>query len=398
MDNDEHDGLGRSSAIGHEYASSGHSYETYMPTNVGNVARDISTAIPAPPIKVARQARDRSRVKTDKNGAAAPIVGSSAAAVKLRELIALYADCDAPVLITGETGVGKELVARQLHALSRRAEAAFAPLNIAAIPESLAASELFGHARGAFTGAVAEHEGAIAQADGGVLFLDEIGDMPLSVQTHLLRVLEDGMVTKVGGKSAFRADFRLITATNIPLREQVSADRFRQDLYYRVNVLAIDVPPLRARGDDVIEIAESMLAGPARDVRPGMQLTPKAADRLRGYGFPGNIRELRNILSRAAVHARGDDILPEHIQFDRAECGGRADREAFDIDDAKNLVGRFIMMKALYACGGNVTKAASLTGRSRGTLHNLKKSIEGEDFTSAFHSACTQMKALLEGC
>lgn len=309
------------------------------------------------------------------------IIGSSPQAQDLRETVSLYAEDDSPVMISGETGVGKELVARHLHGLSDRRNFGFTPLNTGAVPETLAAAELFGHAKGAYTGAVGERDGAIARSEGGVLFLDEIGDMPLSVQVHLLRVLEDGLVTKVGGKNAQRVDFRLVSATNVDLRDQVVHGKFRSDLFYRINVLVIDVPPLRSRGDDVVEIAEAMIASHKNERYRRTTLTPNAADRLRGHHFPGNIRELRNVLSRALVHAQNGKIMPDDLRFEATQgCLGELSPALLNVDEGKNLISKFLMMKALCATDGNVTKAAALTGRSRGTLHTMKKDLEGRGF------------------
>lgn len=299
-------------------------------------------------------------------------------------------------MISGETGVGKELVAQQLHLLGMRQRGPFVPLNIGAVPETLSASELFGHTKGAFTGAAADRDGAFQNADGGTLFLDEIGDTPLSIQAQLLRVLDDGMVTKLGSRTARQVDIRLIAATNVELKGAVCEGRFRRDLYYRMNVLLIDVPPLRERGDDVIEIAQAMIAALPNERHSKKQLTPKAADRLKSYRFPGNARELRNVLTRAVVHADGPKILDDHISFDVEQCVQRNGAAPLGISNAKELVNRFLLIKALNMAGGNVTKAAKLAGRSRGTLHTLKKQINGEDLASAYEEACLQLKALID--
>jgi len=340
------------------------------------------------------------RPKTRREGRGAEvravIVGSSPQARALRESIKLYATDASPVLIVGETGVGKELVARQLHALSDRRNEAFVPLNVGAIPETLAAGEFFGHEKGAFTDAVSDREGAFLAADGGVLFLDEIGDMPLSIQTHLLRVLDDGLVSKLGAKTSTPTDFRLICATNVRLQDVLNARRFRQDLYYRINVLVIDVPPLRARGDDVVEIAETMIEAHPNENFRAHKLTPAAADRLKTHRFPGNVRELRNVLARALIHARNGKVLPENLVFDEA-CGGQSPA-SFDVTEAKENIGRLVMLKALHVAGGNATQAAAMTGRSRGTLQALKKQLEGKDIAEAYRSVCADIKALVDDC
>lgn len=327
----------------------------------------------------------------------AAIIGSSPQAKALRETIGLYARDDAPVLIAGETGVGKELVARQVHALSPRRGKPFKAVNAGAIPESLAAGELFGHAKGAFTGAVAERAGAFASADSGTLFLDEISELPLELQSYFLRVLEDGKVQKLGGAGTQDVDFRLVSATNIDLRKLTAAGRFRLDLYYRINVLFIDVPPLRERGDDVVEIAESMIATHPNPVYRRKKLTPNAADTLKRHAFPGNVRELRNVVLRALVHARQDVIYPEHIVFDSAGSSAAFDgANIFSVTDAKNLINRVMILKALNSTDGNVSKAAELTGRSRSSVHSLKREIAGGDILAEYKTACAQMKALLD--
>lgn len=394
MDDKEYDGVSRSTKYDQPYAHGAFSQESYIPSIATRRSERAPDNVRSNLIHLRQEPRARGRTTTPP---LTKIIGGSDQAQLLRETIEIYADDEAPVLITGETGVGKELVARHLHAASARADEAFSPINAGAMPETLAASELFGHVKGAFTGSVAEREGAIAAANGGVLFLDEIGDMPLSIQTHLLRVLEDGMVTKLGGKSPERVDFRLISATHVNLQENAYAGKFRADLFYRINVLIIDVPPLRARGDDVIEIAEWMIATHADERNRTLRLTPKAADRLKAYRFPGNVRELRNVLLRAMPHARRakGKILPEHLRFDFENLNSEAANQ-FDVEDATQLMNRYMLLKALNATNGNIAKAVTLSGRSRGTFNNLKKNLEGEDFASAYRSVCAEVKSLLK--
>ncbi|MBL4618466.1 MAG: sigma-54-dependent Fis family transcriptional regulator [Marinicaulis sp.] len=365
--------------------------ETIWPQNKAGGVESAQTALARPRLRRKPVAHRISEINNI-------IIGSSPQAVALRNNIRLYAEDDSPVLISGETGVGKELVARQLHLLGPRSKSPFVPLNIGAIPEMLSASELFGHKKGAFTGALADHDGAFLAAQSGTLFLDEIGDTPLTIQAQLLRVLDDGMVTRVGGRTLRKVDFRLVAATNVDLRESMSAGKFRRDLFYRVNVLVIDVPPLRERGDDVIEIAESIIAANPAARRQTMRLTPSAAERLKAHQFPGNVRELRNVLMRAIVHARGPKILDEHITFDHANCSDSGSEGFPDATQAKELISRFLMIKALKLADGNVSKAAKLAGRSRGTVHALKKQLSGEDFASVYKSACTELKALIGDC
>jgi len=323
------------------------------------------------------------------------LLGSSPAARALRERVSLYAEDNASILVSGETGVGKELVARELHRLSER-PGRFIPVNAGGVVETLAASELFGHAKGAFTGAIMERDGAVIEADGGVLFLDEIGDMPLSVQAQLLRVLDDGLVTRIGSNSPAKVDFRLISATNVDLRRNVSKGAFRRDLYYRISVLVIDVPPLRERGDDVMEIAESFIRTHHNENFRSAVLTPNAADRLKSHRYPGNVRELRNVLTRALVHAKGGKIYAEHICFAECDLGDGAGH--MDISAAKDLIGRYVVLKALRETNGNVKKAAEIAGRSRGTVHALVKEMSGEDLAAEYNAVCARLRALIGDC
>ncbi|WP_245706652.1 sigma-54 interaction domain-containing protein [Desulfuromusa kysingii] len=237
------------------------------------------------------------------------MVGSSPAMHEVFRKIRLYAASDAAIIITGETGAGKELVAQALHAESRRHEKPFAALNCAAISEQLLESELFGHERGAFTGALREHHGYFERANGGTLFLDEIGDMPLHTQTKLLRVLEDGRVQRVGGERSHQVDVRFIGATNVPLEQAVAEKRFRSDLYHRLAVLRIHLPPLRDRAEDIPLLVELFLQ--QFNLRYGKnitRLTNEAIRLLQSYLWPGNIRELRNVIERVVVESETEAI------------------------------------------------------------------------------------------
>lgn len=237
------------------------------------------------------------------------MVGSSPAMHEVFRKIRLYATSDAAVIITGETGAGKELVAKALHEESLRHEKPFAALNCAAISEQLLESELFGHERGAFTGAVREHRGYFERADGGTLFLDEIGDMPPHTQTKLLRVLEDGRVQRVGGEKSRQVDVRFIGATNVPLEQAVAEKHFRADLYHRLAVLRIHLPALRERSDDIPLLTELFLQQFNTRYGKGVKrLTSEAVRLLQSYLWPGNIRELRNVIERVVVEAETEAI------------------------------------------------------------------------------------------
>ena len=230
------------------------------------------------------------------------LVGSSAAMREVATLVEMVAPRATPVLIEGETGTGKEIVARALHRLSRRAAKPFVVLNCAAIPESLLEAELFGHARGAFTGAVQSRTGRIESANGGTLLLDEIGEMPLGMQAKMLRFIESGELQKVGENEVVRVDVRLIAATHQPLEERAAEGAFRLDLYHRLAVFPIEVPPLRERMEDIAELAEHFLEQMGKE-NPLKRLTPQALQRLREHNWPGNVRELMHVLERGAILA-----------------------------------------------------------------------------------------------
>jgi len=245
------------------------------------------------------------------------MIGRSAAIRKSYELAKLVARRDTTVLVTGETGTGKEVVAQAIHQLSGRARHAFVPVNCAAIPEALLEAELFGHVRGAFTGAVQSRLGRIHVAQGGTLFLDEVGELPLSMQAKLLRFLQNGEVQRLGSSDVYRVDVRVICATNVPLLEQVQAKQFRQDLYYRLAVFPIELPPLRERAGDVAELAEFFLTGFCEEAGfPRKSLTPAALGSLEQRKWPGNVRELQHVLERAFIlSGNSREICAQHVQM-----------------------------------------------------------------------------------
>ncbi len=247
------------------------------------------------------------------------IVGQSDVMQQVFKMIGRVAQSDAPVMITGESGTGKELVASAIHKFGLRAKQTFFAINCAAIPENLLESELFGHEKGSFTGATSQRIGRFEQCDGGTLFLDEIGDMPLATQTKLLRVLQDGQFTRVGGNATLKANVRIVAATNKSLEEEVAAKRFREDLFYRLNVVRIHLPPLRQRVEDIRLLAEYFLGKIAkRRHAPAPQLSEEALRVLEGYSWPGNVRELENTLERASVLSTVDVLLPKDIPLGAA--------------------------------------------------------------------------------
>ncbi|MGH1569657.1 sigma-54-dependent transcriptional regulator [Methylobacterium sp. P31] len=296
------------------------------------------------------------------------LVGSSESMRRIQKIIGLVADTDSTVLIHGETGTGKEEVARALHAFSRRRTRPFIPVNCAAIPGDQLESELFGHVRGAFAGAAADRAGAFHQAEGGTLFLDEVGDMPTAMQAKILRVIQDCVVTPLGGRSA-QVDVRLVAATHRDLPALVAEGLFRPELYYRLNVVPIALPPLRERLADIVPLAEHFLA------RSGKRLSGGAASRLLAYGWPGNVRELRNVVERAAVLVRGGIIAPDDVDLPadrpapRIENGSPADWLSGDLPGAVARLERTMIVAALREADGNRARAARRLGIQRQLLY-----------------------------
>jgi two-component system response regulator HydG len=281
---------------------------------------------------------------------------------------------DATVLITGESGTGKEVVAREIHERSRRKDAPFVAINCAAVPEALLESELFGHAKGAFTDAKQARQGLFAQANGGTLFLDEIGEMAISMQPKVLRAIQERKIRPVGAESEVSVDVRLITATNRDLEEMVEAKAFREDLYYRINVIHIPLPPLRARGGDVLLLAQHMLRHYAAVFdKKVVGLSPAAAERLVAYDWPGNVRELGNCLERAVALAHFEEIqvedLPDKIR--NRQTTRSSSITANELPELLTLeeVERRHVLRVLEACHGNRTDAAKILGLDRKTLY-----------------------------
>ncbi len=268
------------------------------------------------------------------------------------------ADSGATVLILGESGSGKEVVARFIHDSSNRKARPMVLLDCGALPENLVESALFGHERGAFTGADAQHKGRFETADGGTLFLDEIGELPLAVQPKFLNVLETGRFRRVGGDREFRTDVRLIAATNRDLEEEVRRGKFREDLYYRLNVFPLKVPPLRERQEDILPLAERFLGD--RKFR----LAPATERLLRTYDWPGNVRELRNALERAAILAHGSLILPNDLPPQLQKASATQKPASVLVGDMDEIQRRAII-EALEKTNGNKTQAAALLGISR---------------------------------
>ncbi|MEW5796771.1 MAG: sigma-54 dependent transcriptional regulator [Candidatus Zixiibacteriota bacterium] len=294
------------------------------------------------------------------------LIGSSPAASKLRRMIEQVAPTDATVLLTGRSGTGKELAARMIHDLSSRKAGPFIAVNAAALPETLLESELFGHEKGAFTGAVSRKLGRFELADKGTIFLDEIGEIALPVQTKLLRVLEERRLVRVGGVDMVDADVRVIVATNKNLKDETRAGRFREDLYFRLNVFPIELPPLADRGEDVIELAEHFLRE-RRLAQP--KLDPSVRELFLAYDWPGNIRELRNVLERAVILSGGGPLTSEHfaLEADTAPIGPAQSRSSGGGLDQSE---RDMILAALDQAKGNKTEAARLLKITRRRLYS----------------------------
>jgi len=304
-----------------------------------------------------------------------PIVGRSRAVRHLLEEIALAGPTPARVLIQGEHGTGKELVARALHAASARRDGAFVAVNCAAIPEELIESELFGHERGAFTGATQARRGRFEEAHGGTLFLDEVGDLSPRAQTKLLRVLQENELTRVGGNRAIRVDVRVIAATNHNLAAAVKASAFREDLYFRLAVIPMTVPPLRERTEDIPLLVEHFAAALARETaRKPRSFTPGALELLRGDAFPGNVRELRNLVERLVIMSPGSGIGPDEVRavLPRVDAASGAGGH---LSDAVREFEKQQIEAALQAEGGNVTRAATRLGLERSHLYKKMRKL-----------------------
>jgi two-component system nitrogen regulation response regulator GlnG len=334
-----------------------------------------------------------------------PLIGRSPAMQEIYRTVARLTTTDLTVMINGESGTGKELVARALHDYGRRRGGPFVAINMAAIPRELIESELFGHERGAFTGATSRNQGRFEQASGGTLFLDEIGDMPQEAQTRLLRVLQEGEFTAVGGRQPVRANVRIIAATHRDLRSAIRQGLFREDLFYRLNVVPIRLPPLRERVEDIPLLARHFLDKARGDGLPFKSLDPAALDRLRAYRWPGNVRELENLMRRlAALHAQ-EVITAEALERDLSESTPAVEDDGTEVSEPlaramerhirqfltaheEGLVGndiydrviaeveRPLIQLTLLATRGNQIKAAAMLGLNRNTLRKKIRDLE----------------------
>jgi two-component system nitrogen regulation response regulator NtrX len=309
------------------------------------------------------------------------MVGESPGMIRLREQVAMAAPTNGRVLIFGENGTGKELVARNIHALSLRRSGPFVEVNCAAIPEELIESELFGHVRGAFTGAVADRRGKFELAHGGTIFLDEIGDMSLKTQAKVLRVLQEQVMEAVGGSTRIRVDARVLAATNKDLLAEIKAGRFREDLYFRLNVVPISVPPLRDRREDITLLADHFMAMLAKEYgRRAKRFDSEASDALRRYPWPGNVRELRNVIERLMIMVPGERVAARDLLFlDHGGAqlsGGEATAAPIlPLHHARDDFERQYILRALAAQQGNISRTADVLGVERSNLYRKMRSF-----------------------
>ena len=372
------------------------------PFDIAEVVRVVGRALAEP-------SRRRER-PVDPEGEELPVIGRSGAMQEIYRVLARLTQTDLTVMISGESGTGKELVARVLHDHGKRRKGPFVALNMAAIPRELIESELFGHEKGAFTGAQNRTQGRFEQAEGGTLFLDEIGDMPMEAQTRLLRVLQEGEYTTVGGRTTIRTDVRIIAATHRDLRIQIQQGLFREDLYYRLNVVPLRLPPLRERLDDIGDLVRHFLRQAAKEGLGQRSIAPAAIERMKQHSWPGNVRELENLVRRLVALHPHDTLSVETVDSELADLES-IPQVAGDPESDKNLseiVERFLVdhfagfgrelpppglyrriirqvempliTAALAATRGNQIRAAELLGLNRNTLREKIQTLDVQVF------------------
>ena len=300
------------------------------------------------------------------------LIASSPEMLKVCRTVEKLAPTDVSTLILGESGTGKEVLVKALHHLSDRSDKRLVAINCAAIPEALLESELFGYEKGAFTGAAKTTPGKIEVANGGILFLDEVGDLPMALQAKLLRFLQERVIERIGGRSEIAVDVRVICATHRDLPELIQAGQFREDLYYRINEATIKVPPLRDRQGDDLLLARALLERFATQLkRPIKGFTPQAIEAIEAYDWPGNVRELENRVKRAVIMADGSQVSLDDLELPSKE--GAGDQEPFNLREVREQAETHAILRALARTDGNVSKTSELLGVTRPTLYNLMK-------------------------
>jgi len=328
-----------------------------------------------------RRLEDENRALRARVDKTRTMVGESYAMRQLREQVAMAAPTNGRVLIYGENGTGKELVARTVHGLSRRRNASFVEVNCAAIPEDLIESELFGHVRGAFTGAVADRRGKFEVADGGTIFLDEIGDMSIKTQAKVLRVLQEQTMEPVGGTNHITVDARVLAATNKDLQAEIRGGNFREDLYFRLNVIPIFVPPLRERQEDIPLLADHFMAEFAREYgRRLKHFEPSAVSLVERYAWPGNVRELRNVIERLMIMVPGDSISAEDLSFLEHNAAARppavvSTSDRLTLHEARDRFERELILRTLADQQGNMSRTADVLGVERSNLYRKMRAF-----------------------
>ncbi|MCR4288549.1 MAG: sigma 54-interacting transcriptional regulator, partial [Deltaproteobacteria bacterium] len=286
------------------------------------------------------------------------------------------ATTDVPVLITGESGTGKELIARAVHSMGMRQKMPLVPINCGAIPENLMESELFGHEKGAFTGAHMQRQGKFELAQGGTLFLDEIGELPLSLQVKLLRFLQDHKIERVGGRETLAVDVRIIAATNRNIKKLVEDGAFREDLYYRLAVVTIDLPALRDRGDDMVLLAKAFIERYADGKKGIKTLSYESVDAVMSYNWPGNVRELENRIRRAMTFSEGPALTPRDLGLEEKIDAEKEPHQPLTLRMAKDELEKKLINEAVSRNSGNISKAADELGLTRPTLYTLMKKYQ----------------------
>lgn len=304
------------------------------------------------------------------------MVGTSPGMQEVFSTVRKVATTDVPVLITGESGTGKELIARAVHSMGMRQKMPLVPINCGAIPENLMESELFGHEKGAFTGAHMQRQGKFELAQGGTLFLDEIGELPLSLQVKLLRFLQDHKIERVGGRETLSVDVRIIAATNRNIKKLVEDGAFREDLYYRLAVVTIDLPALRDRGDDMVLLAKAFIERYA-DKKKGIKtLSYESVDAVMSYNWPGNVRELENRIRRAMTFSEGPALTPRDLGLEEKGDAGEEPHQPLTLRRAKDELEKKLINEAVSRNSGNISKAADELGLTRPTLYTLMKKYQ----------------------